>query len=124
MVHIKEITVGNLFTAGVMTEYTEVISMEFDRRDGYLINKSIPISHLNPIPLSLEILEKCGFDGNSHPKRRFKRMDGVLTLYFENGVFTMEDEDYFQNNMPHIKSLHQLQNLYYALTNEELEIKL
>jgi hypothetical protein len=75
-------------------------------------------SKMHPIPLSEEILLKCGFvkyntkDINpTYSKKLFNWNDGILYLI----------GDGFVN---HIKYLHQLQNLYFALKNEELEINL
>ena len=71
-----------------------------------------------PIPLTEEWLLKFGFDSK--------------TLIFRNGNFTMtwgNGGDYidFQtiagSYMIHVAHVHQLQNLYFALTGEELEIK-
>lgn len=74
----------------------------------------------SPIPLTEEILFKCGF-------------------YQENGVMSYVTQDYSDTKITYetlakyyrlypytyrIDYLHQLQNLYFALTGEELEVKL
>lgn len=76
-----------------------------------------------PIPLTTEILEKAGF----------KKIEGIgwecynLTNYdisvYLNGFATIRTYDEDADKFP-CKYLHQLQNLYYALTGEELDIKL
>lgn len=77
------------------------------------------ISDLKPIELTEEILLKCGFvrDGNT-------------------GYYTCEKVGFTINlsgtigyraciwSNKHINHLHQLQNLYFALTGKELEIEL
>jgi hypothetical protein len=81
---------------------------------------------LNPIPLTPEWLERCGFkwhslpdsEGNEHNVYTTKWGDFDLTM-FDNDILELESV-----RMPHIKHLHQLQNLYFALTGEELKIEL
>jgi hypothetical protein len=79
-------------------------------------------SAINPIPLTEEILLKCGFD---------KREDGDFNLFNASEVDVVINKDLgfwkcdgicFSVNA--LNYLHQLQNLYFALTNEELNIEL
>ena len=79
------------------------------------------ISDCAPIPLTPEILEKCGFE-------KFKGLWNYklvpigyeLNLVKINGL----NENEFENQIGEsIKHLHHLQNLYYALTGEELHFK-
>lgn len=79
----------------------------------------------HPIPLTPEILYKCGFVG----------VQGTLFLKDSFQIFFFENQisvSYFSPDIPAHKlqvyygpnySLHQLQNLYFALTGEELDIK-
>lgn len=83
-----------------------------------------------PIPLTEEILLKCGFEiteilGSYHI--------GGFTFHSQRPCndsvkFTLVTEIYFCGRMVlvvnGVKHLHQLQNLYFALTNEELNIEL
>lgn len=79
-----------------------------------------PLDRIKPIPLTEEILLKCGF-------------------YQENGVMSYATQDYSSVKITYetlakyyrlypytyrIDYLHQLQNLYFDLTGEELEVKL
>lgn len=73
----------------------------------------------SPIPLSPEILEKCGW---------------VKKVVADNPVWENEsctimmvckkgnDLVFVNNLLPPLKSLHQLQNLYFALTGTEIEL--
>ena len=96
--------------------------------DIWVYNSIENISHTDntdtfePIPLTEEILLKCGFEKIENGwkvidficfKISWERLAG-LTLTFENESIYIS----------HIKHLHQLQNLYFALTNEELTIQL
>lgn len=71
----------------------------------------------NFIPLTEEWLLKFGFESNPYQDR------------YENKVIQVECNklrgytELWIDGMPHIKYIHQLQNLYFALTGEELEIK-
>jgi hypothetical protein len=87
---------------------------------------------IEPIPLTPGILEKSGFK---------KRDQGVCDYYFigtnpitHDWLFDLvwlkkpigghEDAPFYKNGFHMIKNVHQLQNLYFALTGEELEVKL
>ena len=78
--------------------------------------KDAPIDQLwcKPIPLTEEWLLKFGFD-----KIDFQ--------FIKNGIKLFPIRDlYYRGNFPiksDIKYVHQLQNLYFALTGEELTIK-
>ena len=81
------------------------------------------LDSFSPIPLTPEILEKAGFKHLT---------DGVYELatetlsicYDEHGIDIAFKDDMIATDLDHIKSLHQLQNLYFALTGEELPIEL
>lgn len=80
------------------------------------------------IPLTSEILVSCGFENITH-------FEGVPTgVYKKNGLNIGLNGDDFVNAQytvifdddicVKVKFLHQLQNLYFALTGEELEVRL
>lgn len=68
-----------------------------------------------PIKLTEEILLKCGFDIKSVP---YHCINGNVVLYHSKGDFL------YKYTGIEIKHLHQLQNLYFALTGEELEVNI
>jgi hypothetical protein len=76
-----------------------------------------------PIPLTEDILLKCGFEW---VKEAFGYFDKLHAAYiWDNGdveihPFCTNDKDCWVK----IKYLHQLQNLYFALTGEELNVEL
>jgi hypothetical protein len=83
---------------------------------------------INPIPLTPELLGKCGFK-----KRGVRYIDYIhegldeLTLdpsYDNEYRLYVEAGEYTRVIADHIKHLHQLQNLYFALTGRELTINL
>ena len=94
---------------------------------GLIDNRGI---EFEPIELTPEILEKCGF--GKYPTgcycKNLKTDDSYLAidLKYGNGVWLNIYQGKRENTIPlkHIKHLHQLQNLYFALTGQELEITL
>ena len=80
------------------------------------------------IPLTEEILLKCGFENSNRDffeKRAMQR--GKINISFNKGVMEFLElgtsNHYIFGSVKHTH-LHQLQNLYFSLTGEELEIKL
>lgn len=83
--------------------------------------------HPKPIPLTTEVLEKCGIWNF----KTEKSIDGIYFLFaFSDGldgsskissVSVIQDDDII--TLRHIEHLHQLQNLIFALTGEELIYK-
>ncbi len=87
--------------------YSEIANKE----DKFVITSHIA---LTPIPLTEDILLKCGFE---------KALNG---WWDKDEIFSYRD-GYFgfgTNRHTKIDYLHQLQNLYFALTGEELKINL
>jgi hypothetical protein len=95
--------------------------------DGDGVIGSYQLGNFEPIPLSPDILEKCGWGKSDEHEMGMntltKKNDG---LYFDYHFkrFRMDFGEDDRIMMPHIKYLHQLQNLYFALTGEELTINL
>jgi hypothetical protein len=81
--------------------------------------RSKPLKELEPVILTEEILENSGF----------VKKGGLLTSkHFEKGKLELKQVDeHFEipaiKNSPAIKSVHQLQNISFALTGEEVEIR-
>lgn len=88
-----------------------------------ILSSQAGLATYRPIPLTPEILEKCGFDWSIYYQAFHKE-------YFEFDITECYPKGYalttFKRGLiiaPNIQYLHQLQNLYYSLTGEELEIK-
>lgn len=133
MITPQELRIGNwvmynnpYYTKGPQPERVESINKEGLLVDGdsgheeysYLYNE------LEPIPLTPEILEKAGFIPRgwghwiTHPKLP------VYQCELREGILEMENQESDPISFADIKYLHQLQNLYFALTGEELIIEL
>lgn len=113
--------------------YVEAI--EYDKQEGYSINAwpkkgggqvSLPFE---PIPLTEEILLKCGFESKTG-RWIGKTWYIGINPRTEDYLFKLEQTDekiedfFFQNSFHSVKYVHQLQNLYFCLTGEELTIEL
>jgi hypothetical protein len=95
-----------------------------------LVELDCDVGVVDPIPLSLELLEKAGFliEHNCSSKRIDKNGYTFLEIH-RNGECGISDDS---NGRPlrdvaflvKIDYLHQLQNLYFALAGAELEIEL
>ena len=77
-------------------------------------------TNYKPIPLTEEWLIKCGFKYQNMLKKAYQRN---LYLYKGFGIYEVKPNEFFYKKIQ-IKCVHQLQNLYFALTGDELEINL
>lgn len=139
MVQANELRIGNyILEAG---EPSNVYMIErggisFYRINDIAVNKETGCTlnggedRFKPIPLTLEWLERCGFEKKSNEMQ----VDGIeMTFHIDDStcfsscgglhgsvaVLCLCRGNYFANNLQY---LHQLQNLYFALTGEELTI--
>lgn len=123
---IKELRVGNKIWRPCC--YDEVVEI---RENGIIgidsLRGLIPYSDIEPIPITDELLLKIGFKKEN--EYIAVKPDKSCLVHFPNHFITGE---YFViaiarlPGMPSaipVKHLHQLQNAYYLLTGEELEIK-
>lgn len=125
MIKPSDLRIGNLINSpngiisvsGIETDFNEFSEGEETVND-------FLISNLNPIQLTEEWLLKFGFQYNGKVLiLKFK--DGVFDEgncieYFKGRDYTEIKFGYYGNSK--IKYVHQLQNLYHALTGEELTI--
>ena len=107
----NELRIGNWVFDLEEKENTEVIQWTFE---------SDYFTSLEPIPLTEEWLIKFGFT--------VLYGEGIAKGWLHKGLIqyclTGGSVCYNYNNLTRVESVHQLQNIYFALTNEELTIKL
>lgn len=123
MIKANEIRTGNIYHFPFHDENVTVIGygkresdgefrVQFETKGGILFES---LSALQPIPLTPEILEKCGFEkveklwGIIYERDRI-RFSQDLNICKQKGL-TIENR---------ITSLHQLQNLFFVLTGEDI----
>lgn len=113
----RELRIGNLINAPFYDEPIEVHSVCSATNDIYnRITGEIPIDTISPIPLTLEWLLKFGLEEHDG-------WDGQM--YFvspENSQFQIyESLQCYEYDYTELEYVHQLQNLYFILTGEELK---
>lgn len=131
---IKELSIGNLVCYNGKVVKVEQITK---RKIGYHTKpyemgmNYAGLCEIGPIPITEELLEKCGFERNNDmppyildlDKGRhvymFKNTYGWILQYVRYGVGY--DETVSKNI---VMFVHQLQNAYYLATGKELEIKI
>ena len=122
-----DLMIGKYYTHNGNWNYADYKGVfNFNSRDWYAIGEStLFIEDIEPIELSEEILLKCGFDEISRDGLNI-RYDfepykfGYLDYYNGKIIVTFQSQKISEE----IKYLHQLQNLIFALTNEELTVNL
>lgn len=130
----EELRIGNLVNrTNKAIKHKPLGVVKFEMNDFYWIEECVDdFDNYEPIPLTEEWLVRMGFNNTA-----IKWMDKSVS----NPVFIKKDKYYLEfvdgeyyfnlffgmsNNPVHltaIKYVHQLQNLYFALTGEELTIK-
>ncbi|MDB5246685.1 MAG: hypothetical protein JWQ40_1079 [Segetibacter sp.] len=113
MININEIRIGNM-----ITHYPtgKLVPVDYDHVKSLIRNPE----EYNPIPLKAELLTITGFEEIEKNKWNTKLLPFQLIADETDGFsYVLSD-----NEVRHVTSLHQLQNLYFALTNEELHVQL
>jgi hypothetical protein len=120
MINVKELRIGNY----IYNEHNRIVEVTFQVLEAIYYHRGI----YNYIPLTPEILLACGFKYDGNFGYSIKSSDDT-EISFENIV-----DGILEPSMYHLgqhltekakpKYLNQLQNLYFALMGEELEIKL
>lgn len=116
MIQANELRIGNLILF-----YKDVIEINYINKThiGYGKGNFAPISFNNfePIPLTEEWLLKFGFEVSEIFKNSY--ILNSVEIYIQDGLYWYD----FGNDRVEVKTIHQLQNLYFALNDEELTIK-
>lgn len=126
MIKASELRVGNVIQDAISLETNLIV---FKIEDGIITCGDDDFSYpyltesLIPIPLSEEVLLACGFEIVNNDLTFVAKPNGNCHI-----VFIKEIDEYMVSvtgafgmvQLPRINSLHELQNLYYALTKTEL----
>lgn len=120
MIPVNELRIGNWYkTKSDNIRFVQI---------GYGYDIDYVSIYCDPIPITPEILEKCGFvvryvDSENINSWIEWGTNVILNQYKnDNSYFYLYPALWYPTQ--HIKYLHQLQNLYFALTGQELKINL
>lgn len=122
MIAKHELRIGNLITEKSLG-MSRIIELRYDHCgvDGIDLAYKCSYEEIEPIPLSPELLVKCGFE--RMPLSSVTRYRDTATLFF---IQTRNKKDWYVYGYKYypapIHSLHQLQNLYYSICQNELQI--
>lgn len=126
MITEQEIRFGNYLNYDNIAFKVVKIAPKFIGLDNeYDFEDYADIKDIQPIPITEEILLKCGFEKLTTKSEGYNassysyRRGYSLIVCLDDGIWSVS---FWQGNEK--KYLHQLQNLFFALTNEELEITL
>lgn len=118
MKNLRELRVGNLveYNSEFYTLDTiEHVPYVTNPRTGISSIKQLYLSEFTPISLTYPILEMCGFLNNGINKKHEQ-------LQWENEELRIIGDDGLSAWVAECKYLHQLQNLYFALSGIELDV--
>lgn len=121
----KELRIGS-YVLLEKKHYHKITGDDLAALDDVAHNKGKRIFHAKPIPLTPPILTACGFHkfNNAWVPADYDETN-YMHDYFT--VWNLHDGEYKLNTTQfaiEITSLHQLQTIYFALTGQELTIKL
>ena len=123
---IRELRIGNWVYSQEIGKNVQISAIN---EDGFSFKDCVTLDYpsieeIHPIPLTEEILLSCGFE-----KRGviFRINNGSSHQFDVNyspsrDIFYYDSSKYSIYTEVEIKHLHQLQNLYFALTGEELKL--
>lgn len=123
MIKANELRIGNWIWEGFETpvQVTEIDNVIVHWATGFMT-----LVGAKPIPLTPEVLEKCdGVRIKPGIEWWIEYEPDVFLSFDRNMILThaYDTVEYVKHEYPHIKYLHQLQNLYFALTGTELTYK-
>jgi len=128
-----ELRVGNIVEHEDPDEIVEGIHYVNEGDYRILIGNYLrPIEHIKPVPLTEEWLIKFGFNKNEYSTEGVQYNEPFYHIVLESKGWRLNYNEDFgwvihpvvsDYNVIPIKYVHQLQNLYFALTGNELEIK-
>ena len=128
---ITDLRIGNYIRSKHSGQIIQVYEL-FQEDDGDIVNDSL-IDSFEPLPIDVEIFKRLGGVENIyHPIPEMGKakcfeidIDGLYVLRFfpDNSTCFLWDEE--NNRDPQqIIGVHRLQNIFYALTGEELVLKM
>jgi len=131
MIQANELRMGNLVYKSLKSGQGRTVINPIGCQDIVRIFEDIGSFNYAPIPLTEDILIKCGFEHGVIERSLSIELGNDTILYDDLSCDRMYIMQEMEGERPDcmsipqdIKYLHQLQNLYFALTQKELTIKL
>ena len=117
----EELRIGNIIKT--LQGYGRVETIRHTGQNGYgvVLENELSgtyIEYCEGVPLTGEVLLKCGFEDDNPWKKDNIRLDS------ENRLHVVDDSGYGVIIAREVVYLHELQNIIHALTGKELEVKL
>lgn len=125
MINANELRCGNKVFDQKTGDIQAITGVWNDRvKYGWQSVWNTTVNDIDGVPLTSELLEKAGFDydGDKHAPTWFNSIIGYIGKC--EGGYTLPDSDGEPSISYVLKYVHQLQNLYFALTGEDLKIEL
>lgn len=123
MIKANELRLGNIVRVANLTGTIKNLYSDGEVEMSFSPGYEYIYEDLQPIPLAPELLERCGFTVQNDLYSLKMKDDSVLFVSStEATAFVSQASIHDAAGEAPCKSLHQLQNLYFALTGEELTI--
>lgn len=126
MLKVSELRLGNLISHNGSVMPVVQIERRFKtifRLNDMDVDERIIEDHFQPISLTPEWLERCGFVedrcGWTLPGTQFSLTDKYYPCWLDRMLWPQDMPDFKHLSLQYV---HQLQNLYFALTGQELAI--
>lgn len=128
MINLNELRIGNIVLYKQDNDELPVLKIDGDSKTVCLdlllgLNIELNEQDIDPIPITTEWLETFGFKYSKTFKCYSKGFEILFCMEGDEYWLCEQDAGKLQKIGKSFKYVHQLQNLYFALTGEELEIK-
>lgn len=128
MIQANELRIGNLIYINEVAREVSAIEpygVTFQYIDVHVDTGYAGFENITPITITEEWLLKAGFEYLDYGYfKRHTESQTNLDWNLETGLYLVNDNGEELKEFDHIQYVHQLQNLYFALTGKELEFKL
>jgi len=136
MITANQLRIGNYIASDHFKDRDVIVKVRFILNDHAIVEHPNGVSdpllykgEMRAIKLTEEILLKCGFrfDKSTSDIKLFLTVPNLsleIHATFYHGKFVIELVNHLVPIVTEVEYLHQLQNLYFALTGKELEVNL
>ena len=121
---VEELRVGN-FVQTLKSNFFDGDVLDWSLDMFYWVAECVySIEDFKPIPLTEEVLLDCGFEFiDGFMTLKMDNESGAIFVFYHGNILRLFCRSGFMLSHNSLKHVHQLQNLYFALTGQELEFK-